>query len=143
MKLRFASLFLIVFLLSTSCATILDGRKNTINVSTTQGGIAQVYLDGKLLGEAPMKIRVSKYSLQEGSIIEVKKDDYKTLRYEVVRRPHVGYVLLNVVTGAIPLIVDVATGNIYRPNTRQIEYDLVPLKTEAVQNKTQTKNSKN
>lgn len=124
-----------VMLLVSSCATILGGKKNTISVKQN-GSINElvenvgVYLDGEFIGNTPLKIRISKYKIQEGSIIEIKSVGFETIEYEIVRRPHVGYVLLNVVTGALPLIVDVLNGNIYRPNTRQIEYDLVPLNSE-------------
>jgi len=131
----------LVFLLS-SCATIFGGKKNTIKIDGIPDK-SEVYLDGNKIGETPLKLRVSKYLIQEGSIIEVRSPGYKTLVYEVVRRPHVGYVLLNIVTGSIPLIVDVANGNIYRPNTRNIEYDLLPVKKAMKQEKTQKTNSKN
>lgn len=142
MKIKQLLFALTLMLLLSSCATILGGKKNTLKIN----GIpekAEVYLDGKKIGETPLNIRISKYLIQEGSIVEVKSSGYKTLTYEVVRRPHVGYVLLNIVTGSIPLIVDVANGNIYRPNTRNIEYDLLPAKRKARSEKTKNINSKN
>ena len=111
----------------SSCATILDGRKNTIKVESGSPVAAKVYLDGVFIGETPFKIRVEKRRIQEGSLIEIKKEGYETLQYDVIRFPHVGYVMLDIVTGVIPLIVDVADGNIYRPNTRNIEYELIPI----------------
>lgn len=119
-------LYIVILLIFSSCATIFGGKRNTIRVQ----GIPDkslVFLDGEHIGDTPLHIRVSKYKIQEGSTIEVKKAGYETLVYEVIRRPHVGYVLLNVAAGSIPLIVDVANGNIYRPNTRKIHYDLVPI----------------
>jgi len=111
----------------TSCATILDGRKNTIKVEMGSPEAAQVFLDGEYIGESPFKIRISKFKLQEGSLIEIKKEGYETLVYKVHRSPHIGYVVADMLTGVIPLIVDVADGNIYRPNTRKIEYELIPF----------------
>ena len=117
----------LVFSLS-SCATIFGGTKNTVRVEAGTPEKAQVYLDGELLGEAPFKIRISKYKLQVGSIIEIKKEGFKTMTYEVLRNPHIGYVVADILGGVIPLIIDVADGNIYRPNTRKIEYKLVKVK---------------
>ena len=116
-----------MIILMSSCATILDGRKNTIKVQAGSPIDAKVYLDGEFIGETPFKIRIEKRKIQEGSLIEIKKEGYETLRYEVIRFPHVGYVMLDIVTGVIPLIVDVVDGNIYRPNTRNIEFELVPI----------------
>jgi len=75
------------------------------------------------LGDTPFETRISKYELQEGSIIEIKKENYETMSYEVKRSPHVGYVISDLL-GVVPLLIDVATGNIYRPNTNKIVYDL-------------------
>lgn len=112
-----------VLFIFSSCASIFGGKKNTIRI---HGGPTEskVFLDGEFLGVTPLKMRVSKYKLQEGSILEIRKDGYESLFYEVNRRPHVGYVVLNILSGSIPLIIDVANGNIYRPNTRNIEIDL-------------------
>ena len=112
----------------SSCATIFDGRKNTIKVHAGSPIAAKVYLDGEYIGETPFKIRIEKYKLQEGSLIEIKQEGFQTLEYEVIRRPHVGYVIADLLS-VIPLVIDVANGNIYRPNTRNIEYELVPLST--------------
>jgi len=127
----------------TSCATIFGGQRNTIKVAMGSPNHAQVYLDGVLIGEAPFAIRIEKQQIQEGSLIEVKKEGYQTLEYEVVRRPHVGYVLLDIIGGVLPLVVDVVDGNIYRPNTRNIEYQLIPLKKEAKIQQENTKAPKN
>lgn len=126
---KFAALLLVLAMMTTfsSCATILDGRKNTIKIKAGSPVAAKVYLDGEYIGEAPFKIRIEKRKIQEGSLIEIKSEGFETLKYEVIRFPHVAYVLLDIVTGVIPLIVDVADGNIYRPNTRNIEYELVPI----------------
>jgi len=107
----------------SSCASILGGKKNTIKISGNNTK-SEVYLDGEYLGLTPLKMRISKYKLQEGSVIEIRKNGYQSCFYTVDRRPHVGYVILNILSGSIPLIVDVANGNIYRPNTRNIEFDL-------------------
>lgn len=127
----------------SSCATILDGRKNTIKVNVGSPVAAKVYLDGEFIGETPFKIRIEKRKIQEGSLIEIKKPGFETLQYEVIRFPHVGYVLLDIVTGVIPLIVDVADGNIYRPNTRNIEYELLPIAKDNMKLESDNKSKNN
>jgi hypothetical protein len=111
----------------SSCATVFGGKRNTVEVLAGVPEKAQVYLDGKFIGETPFKKRISKYKLQEGSIIEIRKASYQSEYFEVVRKPHTLYVLADILTGALPLIVDVANANIYRPNTNHIEYELKPM----------------
>lgn len=129
-----AILVLALAILLNSCATILSGKMNTVKVKPGSPDKALVFIDGELLGEAPLKVRVSKYKLQEGSILEIRKDGFQTLRYEVVRSPHVVYVVADILFGLIPLVVDVANGNIYRPNTRNIEYVLKPINKDNKEN---------
>ena len=125
MTTKFGHVFLLLatVLVFSSCATVFGSKRNTISVEAGTPEEAQVYLDGKYLGDTPFETRISKYELQEGSIIEIKKENYETMSYEVKRSPHVGYVISDLL-GVVPLLIDVATGNIYRPNTNKIVYDL-------------------
>ena len=122
---KFGQVFLLitVIVFFSSCATVFGGKRNTIKVEAGSPEKAQIYLDGKYLGETPFEARVSKYDLQEGSIIEIKKENYETMTYEVKRSPHIAYVISDLL-GVVPLLIDVVTGNIYRPNTNKIGYEL-------------------
>lgn len=125
-----------------SCATILSGKKNTVNVKSGIPEKAQVFIDGELLGEAPSKIRISKFKLQEGSILEIRKEGFETFSYEVIRSPRLMYVAADILFGLMPLVVDVANGNIYRPNTLNIEYVLTPVSKEKPNNSNPENSSK-
>lgn len=139
---KFKAFITIVFIIMVivglnSCATVFAGKKNTVNIKDGTPSQAQIFLDGVYLGDAPFKERISKYKLQHGSIIEIKKEGFETMSYEVVRSPHILWIAADILSGSIPLIIDVANGNIYRPNTRNLKYDLVPLEqeTKTVQSK--------
>lgn len=120
-------LFLLLSFSFGACATVFGGKKNTISVMVGNPEKAKVYLDGVLLGETPLKMRISKYKLQHGSVLEIRKEGYQTQKFEVIRSPHLLYVAADILTGVVPLLVDAATGNIYRPNTRNIAYELIPV----------------
>lgn len=122
-KLGQVFLLITVVIFFSSCATVFGGKRNTIKVEAGSPEKAQVYLDGEYLGETPFEARVSKFDLQEGSIIEIKKENYETMTYVVKRSPHIAYVISDLL-GVVPLLIDVATGNIYRPNTNKIVYEL-------------------
>ncbi len=125
--------FIVMAASLSSCATVFAGRKNTVHIKSGSPGGAQVYLDGEYLGDAPFKIRISKYKLQQGSILEIRKEGFETVQYEVRRSPHIGYVLADILSGFIPLVIDVADGNIYRPNTRNVHYTLSPIGPQATE----------
>lgn len=114
---------------NAGCATIFTGKKNTVIIQQGNPEGAQVFLDGVFLGEAPFKLRIDKHLLQQGSILEFRKPGYETQRYTVVRSVHGWYTVADILTGVIPLIIDTATGNIYRPNTQNVAYVLLPLAT--------------
>lgn len=117
-------LFAILILLS-SCATVFGGRKNKFVVKDGTPPAAEVYLDGQKIGTTPVNKKISKFLLQEGSVVEIKKDGYKTDSIVIERRLHIGYIFLDIVPGlVVGLAIDMATGNIYRPKNSKINYNL-------------------
>lgn len=107
-----------------SCATILGGRHNVLVFPETPDVNAQVFVDDTLVGDAKGKIILPKKVIQHGSKLEVKADGYETKEYTIIRRTNWWYVAGNFAIGAAPLIVDYATGNIYRPYPRKFELDM-------------------
>jgi hypothetical protein len=112
-----------LFMLSQGCATILGGRTNSM-VFTGQPDIqSEVFIDDTLVGQAPGKIVIPKKTIQHGSVLEIRTNGYETQEYLILRKPHAGLVLADFALGAIPLIVDVANGNILRPSPRKFDLD--------------------
>lgn len=112
-------------LLSSSCATILGGKNNTLHFNAENLQEAEIYIDGKKIGDAPGKIKVSKGEIQHGSKIEIKANGFQTQEYIVIRKIHAAYALASLLSGGIPLLVDYSTGNIYRPRPNKFQYELV------------------
>lgn len=112
-----------LLMLSQGCATILGGRTNSM-VFTGQPDIkSEVFIDDTLVGQAPGKIVLPKQTIQHGSILEIKTEGYETQEYLILRKPNAGLVLADFALGAVPLIFDVATGNILRPVPRKFDLD--------------------
>ena len=121
-------LYLLMFLtlaLLNGCATVFGGYKNKLVVKEGVPESAEVYLDGQKLGSVPINQKLSKYLLQEGSIVEIKMDGFKTDTIIIERKVHPWYSLADILTGVgIGFGIDVATGNIYRPANNKITYNL-------------------
>lgn len=111
-------------IMATGCATVFGGSKNKLVVENGTPPSAEVYLDGEKIGTAPLNRKIDKYLLQHGSIIELRATGYATDTIVVERKVHPYYALADVFTGGIWMLVDVATGNIYRPATGKIRYEL-------------------
>ena len=117
------TLLIPLLLLSQGCATILGGRTNSM-VFTGQPDIqSEVFIDDTLVGQAPGKIVIPKQSIQHGSVLEIRTDGYETQEYLILRKPNAGLMIADFALGAVPLIFDVATGNILRPVPRKFDLD--------------------
>jgi len=122
------TLLIPLFMLSQGCATILGGRTNSM-VFTGQPDIqSEVFIDDTLVGQAPGKIVLPKKTIQHGSVLEIRTEGYETQEYLILRKPNAGLVLADFALGAVPLIFDVANGNILRPVPRK--FDLYYTKQE-------------
>ena len=115
---------LLIILTATGCATVFGGKKNKLFVENGIPPAAEIYLDGQKLGTAPMNRKIDKHLLQHGSIIELKSEGFRTDTIIVERKVHTYYALADVLTGGIWALVDVATGNLYRPTYGKIIYEL-------------------
>jgi hypothetical protein len=121
-KIVFIILSLVIL---NSCATIIGGKKNTISTKSVSPPEAKVYLDNKEVGQGVFKTRISKYDLQEGDILLVKSEGYKTDTIVISRKASPWYTALDFVsTLGVGLLLDVGTGNIYRPNTQKLDINL-------------------
>lgn len=122
-------LILVFALLFSGCATIIDGKKNTLVFTKESLPHANVYLDGDKIGEAPGKITVSSDKIQHGSIIVLKADGYEEKEYLIIRKQHTVYSLVDFCLVGVPLLVDYTTGNIYQPVPKRFHYELQKKQT--------------
>ncbi len=115
-----------IFLLSfSSCATILGGSKKGVRVTGNPPN-AKVYYNGDYIGEAPVTVKVPKSAKQGNSKVTVKANNYKSQDITLIRKWSIGYTVLDILTGLVPLVIDAATGNIYQPKPGHITYNLEP-----------------
>ena len=123
--LKILFLLAITGFLTHGCATILGGKSNTLVFSGDSIPVAQVFIDGELIGKAPGKIKVPKGKIQHGSILVIKAEGYSDKEYLILRKQNAAYSVIDLLIGGIPLAVDYTTGNIYRPVPRTFKYELV------------------
>jgi hypothetical protein len=116
-------LLLVFLLISQGCATILGGRTNTMVFNGPADIRSEVFIDDTLVGQAPGKIVLPKQTVQHGSILQVRTEGYETQEYLILRKPHPGLVVADFAVGAVPLIFDVANGNILRPVPRKFDLE--------------------
>ena len=114
---------IVVLILSQGCATIFGSRTNKLVFTVSPDIKAQVFIDDTLRGDAPGEIVLPSHVIQHGSMLEIRADGRATQEYLILRKPHAAYIIADFAVGGIPLIVDVATGHIFRPSPRKFDLD--------------------
>lgn len=139
---RFVSFLLIASILFSSCATILSGGKTKIRVYDGMPPNAQVYVDGNYVGTAPCKFKVHKTMKNAQHKIDIKATGYETQTVTTNRKFSAGFFVLDIFTGVLWLVVDFATGNLYKQKPKKIHYNLMPIgNTSMVQTESATVNT--
>lgn len=92
-----------------SCATIFKGPNDSLKLSSKPAG-AEIYINGKFAGNTPLKIHLR---ASKSYIIEFKKGDYTSCTYHVSSEIGVGWVILDIFGGLIPIAIDAITGSWY------------------------------
>lgn len=100
---------LVVSFIFTSCATIFRGSTDDVNFSSDPTG-AKVYVNGNLLGTTPFQIELKS---KNSYTIEFKKDGYETKTVVLNNSVGGGWIVLDILGGVLPVIIDAATGNWY------------------------------
>ncbi|MEM8585049.1 MAG: PEGA domain-containing protein [Bacteroidota bacterium] len=100
-------IFILVLFLSASCATLFGPQTHPLDLTTQPAG-ADVYVNGVNLGATPLQLNLK---ADQSYNIEFRKDGYKTITRTVNSRVGGGWIVLDILGGLIPIIVDAATGN--------------------------------
>ncbi|MCJ7579297.1 MAG: PEGA domain-containing protein [Candidatus Aminicenantes bacterium] len=104
-----------VFMLS-NCATIFKGEFRDVSINSEPGD-AQVYINGEFQGRTPLKLELRP---DEPLTIEFRREGYKTEVRRITNKIGVGWIVLDVVAGLVPVLVDALTGAWYEFDQRYV-----------------------
>lgn len=91
----------------TNCATVLNEKEPLVDISSEPAG-ADVYIDGEYVGTTPVEIALSVHT--EHTVV-FRKEGFADRTFTLSNEVGVLWIVLDVLTGLIPLIVDAATGD--------------------------------
>ena len=128
----FVCFLLIASILFSSCATILSGGKTKVRVYDGTPANANVYVDGNYVGTAPCKFKIHKTMKNAQHTIDIKAQGYETQTVTTNRKFSAGFFILDICTGVLWLVIDLATGNLYKQRPKKIHYNLMPLGNTSV-----------
>lgn len=83
------------------------------------GTDAHVLLDGNLIGTGPGRYKLEKGQILPGSVIEIESSRGDLLLDTIELKAHPVYLTGDFLLLGLGLLVDVPTGNIYRPKPRK------------------------
>jgi ribosomal protein L35AE/L33A len=84
---------------------------------------AEVYYNGSYQGTTPQLVKVSKSGLKSGSVYIEVKSGGETQKFILTRKLMAGYFIIDLllVETIVPIIVDFASGSIYRADPKRID----------------------
>lgn len=109
-------IILVSQLLFTGCAALFKGSMEEVNFSTDPSG-ASIYINGQYMGLTPMSTLLeSKKSYN----VEFRLDGYRTKTNVIGNSVGAAWVILDILGGLLPVIIDAATGAWYGLNNTNI-----------------------
>lgn len=105
----FSCLFAVTVLMFNGCALIFQGTSKNMSFDSGPGS-AEVWVNGAKAGVTPCKIQLKR---NQEYTIEFKKEGYQTKSYRITNGVGAGWVILDILGGLIPVIIDAATGAWY------------------------------
>ena len=97
----------VLMLALTGCAAVLGSKQKDFDLQSTPQG-ADVFLDGNRLGATPVKVKLSN---QVQHTFVFKKEGYKDATCSLARGTGAGWVIFDVITGLLPIVIDAATNS--------------------------------
>ena len=116
MKIKILSIALICIYLS-SCALVFKGTKQDVSFRS-EPQRAEVYVNGIRMGETPLTLRLV---TKQTYAIEFRREGYKPKSVQINNKVGAGWVVLDIVLGLVPVVIDAATGAWYSLDQKNID----------------------
>ena len=116
MKTKFLSFFIICIILS-SCALIFKGTKEEVRFGSDPQR-AEVYINGVKMGETPFALKLV---TKDTYAIEFRLEGYKSKSFQINNKVGAGWIILDILFGLVPVVIDAATGAWYSFDQKNID----------------------
>jgi hypothetical protein len=103
-------MLLICFALTFSgCAAIFKGSNSKLDATSDPAG-AEVFVNGIPYGKTPVRLTLKSNATYT---IEFKKEGFSTVTRNITNSVGAGWIVLDILCGLVPVIIDAATGSWY------------------------------
>ncbi|CAM3608090.1 PEGA domain-containing protein [Flavobacterium gelidilacus] len=107
-------------ILLSSCATIISGSRQTIEI-TSEPSTAQVFINEVQVGQTPLQKTLKRNQEYQ---LTLKLDGYKTYETKLKKKFNAWYIGNILLGGFVGLIIDPITGAMYQLKPEQIDGNL-------------------
>ncbi|MFT6971996.1 MAG: hypothetical protein ACI9GZ_004033 [Bacteroidia bacterium] len=123
MKNTFSKLSMILFavIMLSGCATLFGPKNHSLAFGTNPDG-AEIYLNGARVGATPLTLQLT---ADQTYNIEFRKEGYKSITRTVNSKVGGGWIVLDILGGLVPIIVDAATGNWKKLDQSSVNAELI------------------
>jgi hypothetical protein len=108
--------------LFTGCATLFSSGPNTLALQSDTAG-ADVYINGNLRGKTPLTLELDNTKPVTVTFKQAGRQDQTV---EVGTKVRGGMIVLDVLGGLVPVIIDAATGEWKKLDTKLVNMNLLP-----------------
>lgn len=108
----------------SSCASIFEGTHDYVNFVSIPHD-AEIWVDGIYRGNTPLLNL--KLKADQDHLIEIRKNGFVTQQGVITSSIAVGYIVVDVLLGVIPVIIDASTGAWVTLDETEIYTRLTPI----------------
>ena len=109
-------MILCIGFMASSCALMFKGTSEEVAFQSSPDR-AQVYVEGELMGETPLAVKLES---KKSYTIVFKAEGYKDRSYHIKNKIGAGWIILDILGGLVPVIIDAATGAWYSLDQKNI-----------------------
>lgn len=108
------------------CGALFNGGPASVTITSTPSE-SEVWIDGSLVGSTPVSVPLAK---NRDHTVVFRKNGFREQSVTINRQLSAGYLILDVLGGLLPVIVDAATGSWYTLSTNSVNTNLVSASTQ-------------
>lgn len=105
-----------LFMIMSGCATLFRGDSTNVRFNSEPLD-ARVYVNGDYHGQTPLKLRLKS---SNSYTIEFRKQGFDPVVRHISSKVGAGWVILDVLVGMVPVVVDALTGSWYHLDQKNI-----------------------
>jgi len=110
------------FILTSACGALFNSGPAHVSFNSNPTG-AEVWIDGTLRGSTPLNLDLPK---KHSYSVVMKKPGFQDATYNLERKVGTTWIILDVLGGILPVVVDAATGDWYTLSTDNVLLNLPP-----------------